>query len=213
MSVSVGTAARGAWQGKTLARIFFDEALRRHSAGLEGRALDLASGTSYLSLLPQTLEVIRTNRSESGDIRVVDFNAKLPFEDESFDSVFLFNALYIADNPEMLAREVWRVLKPRAKWLILSPFVANEMSDPHDYRRFTKEGLEQLCTQAGFTTVEVERQGERASAATHLMHPFFLFNVMRALIFPVALLFDWLVPARVRREHPTPLSYFVVCKK
>ncbi|MDP4020448.1 MAG: hypothetical protein Q8P58_00160, partial [Candidatus Adlerbacteria bacterium] len=125
----------------------------------------------------------------------------------------LFNALYIVDEPVALAREVHRVLKPGGKWLMLSPFIANEMPEPHDYLRFTAEGLERLCRGAGFASVSTERQGERASAAAHLMHPFFLFNVVRALMFPLALLFDRLIPTRVRREHPAPLSYFVVCKK
>ncbi|MDZ4226142.1 MAG: hypothetical protein U1C66_01475, partial [Patescibacteria group bacterium] len=75
MTISALTALRGALQGKTLARIFFDEALGRHAAGLRGRALDLAGGTnpSYLPLLPKALEVVRTNRVEGSETRAVDF--------------------------------------------------------------------------------------------------------------------------------------------
>ena len=215
MSVSTSISVRGALRGKTLARVLFDDALRRHAAGLAGRALDLASGAnpSYLPLLPPALEVVRTDRKEAPDVRAVDIDAKLPFGDGSFDAVFLFNALYIAEDPEMLAREVLRVLKPGGTWFVLSPFIANEMPEPHDYLRFTEEGLERLCKRAGFAEVRIERLGERASAAAHLMHPFFFFNIVRALIFPLALLFDHLIPSRVRREHPAPLSYWCTAEK
>ena len=205
----------GALQGKTLARSLFQEALKTHTHSLKGKALDLAGGStpSYLPLLPASLELVRTDRSDASGVTAVDFNAPLPFEDGSFDAVFLFNALYIAEEPQALAKEIWRVLKPSGTWLVLSPFIANEMPEPHDYQRFTAEGIERLCREAGFSRIEIERLGERASAAAHLMHPFFLFNIVRALVFPLALLFDRLVPSRVRREHPAPLSYWCTAEK
>ena len=215
MTISLGAAFRGALRGQTLARIFFNEALRARTQGLRGRALDLASSAkpSYRNILPKDIDLIYSDRAESGDVKAIDMNVPLPFPDASFDGVFLFNALYIVDDPKRLAQEVHRVLKPGGVWLTLSPFVANEMPEPHDYLRFTKEGLERLCRRGGFTEITIERLGERASAATHLMHPFFLFNIVRALVFPVGVLLDKAVSERARTEHPTPLSYFVQCTK
>ena len=138
---------------------------------------------------------------------------KLPFPDSSFDAVLCFNALYIVDNPEALAREVHRILKPGGAWYVSSPFIANEMPEPHDYRRFTGEGLGRLFQKAGFTSTEIHRIGERGSAAMALLHPFFVFNVVRACFYPIALLFDSLVPARVRHEHPAPIGYFCIATK
>jgi SAM-dependent methyltransferase len=215
MSISVAVVVKGALQGKTIARILFNDAVCRNTARLSGLALDLASGAkpSYLSLLPSSLKIVRTNRIGGEDVSAVDINGRLPFDDKSFDAVFLFNALYVADDALALAIEVKRVLRPGGAWLVLSPFIANEMREPHDFLRLTAEGLERLGREAGFSKIEIERLGERASAAAHLMHPFFLNRFLRVIAFTFAVLLDRLIPSRVLHSHPTPLSYWVSMTK
>ncbi len=207
---TVFSAMKGALQGRSLSRILFYDALEKRARGLSGQALDIAGGAnpSYMPLLPRALEVIHTDRLAGPGVTAVDMNAPLPFPERSFEHVFLFNALYIADDPLTLAKEVYRVLKPGGTWLVLSPFIANEMPLPHDYARLTAEGLERLARAAGFHKIRIERQGERATAAAHLLNPFYRFNVIRALAFAKALIGDRLIPARVRALHPTPLQYF-----
>ena len=207
---------RGALAGKSISRILTNEAIRTKCAGLKGRVLDIAGGLapSYLAYLPQEIALVRTDITASPGVVAVDMNAILPFPDNSFDAVMCFNALYIADDPAALSREVHRVLKSRASWYVASPFVANEMPEPHDYRRFTAEGLERLFKDAGFSSsVEINRIGERGSAAMALLSPFCVFNIVRAFAYPIALMFDSLVPAKVRREHPSPLGYFCIVRK
>jgi SAM-dependent methyltransferase len=146
IKVSTWKVISGALSGKTIGRIFFNSAVRGIAGGLSGRVLDLAGGKSpsYLPLLPRTIELVRTDAVASEGVRKVDINAPLPFPDKSFDAVFIFNALYAAEEPMSLAREIYRVLKPGGSWFLASPFIANEMPEPHDYVRFTAEGLWKL---------------------------------------------------------------------
>ena len=215
ISVSFRRAISGALSGKTIGRILFNEAARRNCRALSGRVLDLAGGRSpsYLPLLPNGIDLVRTDLKASEGMEAVDINAPLPFADESFDAVLLFNALYAVENPELLAREIHRVLKSGGIWFIASPFIANEMPEPHDYVRYTAEGLERLCRGAAFPSVQIIRLGERASAAVQIKHPFYVFNIVRALVFPFAILMDKLVPQGARRAHPTPIGYFVRAQK
>lgn len=215
MTTIIGSAVSGALSGKTIGRVFFNEAVRNIGPGLKGRVLDLAGGRSpsYLPLLPKTIELVRTDLAASPEVIAVDMNKPLPFEDASFDAVLLLNALYAAENPESLAREIHRILKSGGLWFLASPFVANEMPEPHDYVRYTSEGLTRLCRNAGFSDVAIENMGERASAATQLLHPFFLFNIVRVLVYPLALLADRLIPRSVSRAHPAPIGYFVRATK
>ncbi len=215
MNVPIRHVISGALSGKTIGRIIFNEAVRINCGALSGRVLDLAGGRSpsYLPLLPKGVDLIRTNFTASEDVVAVDFNVRLPFPDASYDAVLLFSALYIAEDPEALAREIFRVLKPNGVWYVSSPFIANEMPEPHDYVRFTAEGLERLCRRTGFVETSIERLGERASAAVQLTHPFYLFNIVRALVYPCALFCDSLIPRRAREAHPAPLSYFVRATK
>lgn len=213
--VSVWSAVKGALLGKTIGRVYFNEAVRVYARELSGRVLDIAGGArpSYLIHLPQNLELVRTDRVASPGVEALDMNKPLPFPDASFDAALLFNALYAVEEPDRLAREVHRVLKQGGAWYIASPFVANEMPEPHDYVRYTAEGLERLCTRAGFSTVDIERMGERASAAVQIKHPFYMFNIIRALVYPLAILVDRLIPDSARVAHPTPIGYFARATK
>jgi len=210
MHISMRTAIAGALAGKTIGRTLFNEAVRTRMAGCSGRVLDIAGGASgsYLKYLPPHLDVVRTDVTPAPGITVVDMNEPLPFPDRSFDAVLLFNALYAAEEPLALAREIFRVLKPDGTWYLASPFIANEMPEPHDYVRFTAEGLERLCRRAGFTKISIERLGERVSAAVQLTHPFYLFNFVRALVYPLAVFFDGLIPQGALEAHPSPIGYF-----
>ncbi|TKC04582.1 class I SAM-dependent methyltransferase [Pedobacter polaris] len=49
----------------------------------------------------------------------------LQFEDDYFDYVVLSHVLAVASNPEKLLEEVYRVLKPNGKVLILNHFTTN----------------------------------------------------------------------------------------
>lgn len=215
MTTTIGSAVSGALSGKTIGRVFFNDEVRESAVHLSGKVLDIAGGRSpsYARLLPEGLDLVRTDLTASQGVTAVDMNKPLPFGDASFDAVLLFNALYAAENPESLAREIHRILKSGGSWFLASPFVANEMPEPHDYVRYTAEGLERLFRGAGFSSVTVKRMGERATAATQLLHPFFLFNIFRAFVYPLAILFDKLIPRSVRAAHPAPIGYFVRATK
>lgn len=211
MNISLLAVMHGAMRGKTIGRVLFNETVKRECEALSGRVLDLAGGLdpSYLPLLPAGIDIVRTDKVASRGIAAVDFNMPLPFSDASFDAVLLFSALYIAEDPQALLKEIHRILKPHGACYIASPFIANEMPEPHDYVRFTAEGLERLLRGSGFSSVNITRVGERASAAVQLKHPFYVFNIVRAFIYPFAILVDRLIPHSVRKAHPAPISYFV----
>jgi SAM-dependent methyltransferase len=139
---------------------------------------------------------------------VGDFNQPLPFEDGVFDAVLLFNALYIAEDANALVREMRRVLKPGGIMHIASPYISNEMRDPHDYQRFTSEGLERLAWANGLRVVQIAAFGERGSAAAYLLDPIFLVAPIRLIAYAVALLIDRAIPRRIRDLHPAPLGYY-----
>jgi SAM-dependent methyltransferase len=196
-------------QGKTLGRALFNMLVERHTQKLTGRVLDLAGGGSYEALLPRGIELVRTNLDPQKGA-LVDFNRPLPYADASFDHVLLFNALYIAEDPPALMREVRRVLASGGSALVSSPYLQNEMREPHDYTRLTSEGLDRLFKQAGFARAVIEPFGERFSVAANLLHPFWLVWPVRLAVYSLARVLDRVVPAKIRILHPAPLGYFCV---
>lgn len=201
--------ARQILKGKTIARALFNAEVERSAKKCNGRVLDLASGdASYTEFLPANLVITKTDLQTKNTNKIIDFNDRLPFDDGSFNNVFFFNALYIVRDPIVLMREIRRVLKPGGTALIASPFMQNEMREPHDYHRLTSEGLEELFKEAGFSDFEIHSYGERFTAAANLLHPFWFFSIIRLPVYTLACILDRAIPTRVRQNHPSPLGYF-----
>lgn len=206
--------AKDILSGTTVYRALFHDMVRRHCAGLSGDVLDVAGDVhaAYRSMLPAQVRVKTLNIRGTQADTIGDFNERLPFPDGSFDAVLLFNAIYIADDPRALLKELARVIIPTGTIHIVSPYISNEMRDPHDYQRFTSEGLERLARSAGLTLASIEAFGERGSAAAYLLDPIFLVAPVKLVVYSIALLIDRLIPGRVKREHPTPLGYYCVIR-
>lgn len=202
---------REALRGRTIGRIYFNHMIRNESSVISGRVLDLAGGNnpSYLEFLPNAIDLVRTDLKPYPGVCVVDANKPLPFEGNSFNIVLLCNAVYALENPQVLLHEVYRVLAPGGRLLLVSPFIANEMPEPHDYQRFTAEGLECLLRASNLRLVSLERMGDRASASIQLLHPFLCFGILRIFAYIVAMALDRYIPARVSRAHPAPIGYFI----
>ena len=203
-------------RGKTLGRALFTEEVRKHTQNLNGEVIDLGSGVnpSYLTVLPSSISHVATDKflpKEKG--LSIDLNEILPFEDSSVKTFFCFNVLYILDNPEKFLHEVNRTLVPGGVLLLSSPLIWNEIPEPHDYARYTGEGITRMLTRAGFLNVSVTRYGERFSAASNLLDPFLYFKIVRIPVHLLALLLDKIVPAKMKSQYPAPIGYFVIAKK
>lgn len=198
-----------AFGGKTIYRILFNWQVEKNCNGLKGVCLDLAGGRepSY-----EKYWDLKCDKLIKTDIET-DLNKPLPFADNFADNIFLFNAIYILEKPEETLKEIFRVLKPDGRLFLSSPFIANEMPEPHDYRRFTSEGLGKILKEAGFKNIKIIPFGERFSASAHLLHNFFLFNFVRFFSFIAALGLDKMIPKKIKKLHPCPMGYFVINKK
>jgi len=206
------------FQNKSISRILFNWQVKKYCQNLTGRCLDLASGENpsyhqYWSLTQGT-ELIRTdyNQNKKPDLKV-DLNEPLPFEDNYFDNIFLFNAIYIIKEPEKLIKEISRVLKKSGRLFMNSPFISNEAQEPDDFRRLTSQGLEHMLKRGGFSDFKIIPYGERFTAGVHLWHSFFIFNFIRLIAFTKALILDKLIPNKIKKLHPCPLGYFIIAKK
>lgn len=201
--------------GKTLFRFLTEESLMVEFKSLNGEILDLASGSaSYSSILPDNIVLVKTDLNPKNENTVrVDCDQKLPFEDSRFNGVLFINALYTLNDREAFVKEVYRVIRPGGRLIMVSPFIANEMPEPHDYCRLSYEGISKLLSNEPWSSVLIKRIGERFSSSANLLHPAMLFAPVRLVIYSLALVFDSLVPKRARDRHPTPLGYTITAIK
>lgn len=212
---SISVFVRSILSGKTLGRTLFNQEFARHTDYIVGAVLDLAGGASpsYRKLLPTSIQLTSTDYHAAEGVVAVDINMTLPFLDAQFDTVLFCNALYIAEDPTLLMKEIHRVLKIGGHLVLSNPFIGNEMPEPHDYQRFSAEGLMRLVSGAQFIDICITRIGERFSAAANLLHDAWFFSIVRLPIYGLACLLDRLIPIRVRELHPAPLVYFLTARR
>jgi SAM-dependent methyltransferase len=80
---------------------------------------------------------------------------KLPFTDNSFDTVLCNEVLEHVAEPSRLMSEVARVLRPGGFLLLTTPQTWGLHHEPHDYYRFTHYGLRYQSEQAGLQVVSI----------------------------------------------------------
>lgn len=75
-----------------------------------------------------------------------------PFPDNHFDVVVTTKIiLEHISEPEVVVKELHRILKPGGKAFIIAPLVRRQHQKPHDYYRYTEFLLEYLFKKAGFS--------------------------------------------------------------
>lgn len=204
------------FRGNTIGRIIFNWQIKDSCRKVSGNTIDFAGDGKFecYNYLPKGLKITKTNYKKRSDTEmIVDLNENLPFEENTFENILFFNAFYIIKDQQKLLKEFRRILKDSGNIYMSSPFISNEMPEPHDYNRLTYEGLEIMIREAGFTDFEIIRYGERFSVSAHLLHPFFIFNFVRFFIYSLALFLDKLIPISIKENHPTPIGYFCIIRK
>jgi len=83
----------------------------------------------------------------------------LPFSENRFNAALSLVVLEHLQEPSQALSEMFRVLRPGGKLLLVAPLIWEIHQAPHDYYRFTRYGLMHLLSVAGFTQVEIEPLG------------------------------------------------------
>jgi SAM-dependent methyltransferase len=141
---------------------------------LTGRLLDVGCGTKpYAPILSFSehvgVDVAGSPHALTAADRVYD-GRTLPFGDAAFDSLLCTEVLEHCADPDRLAHEIGRVLKPGGHALIAVPMVLQHHEEPHDYQRFTRWGMERLASAAGAEIVWLRARGGVYSTALASVH-------------------------------------------
>jgi SAM-dependent methyltransferase len=151
------------WSISLLNAAFYNDMMPFIADYAHGRCLDIGAGRLAWkdSLSP------RVDRYISGDVVlenprmdvVLDIASRLPFSDESFDTVFCCSVLEHVPRPWEALSEVRRILVPGGTLIISLPFILHLHDLPHDYYRFSIYGAEYLVHEAGFEIQKVAING------------------------------------------------------
>lgn len=145
------------------------KAIKQNISFLSGKLLDIGCGKMpYKSYILENSNVssytgldIETAIAYDKDVKP-DFTwngISMPFESESFDCAFGTEVLEHCPKPEVVMKEVYRVLKPAGVFFFTVPFLWNLHEVPNDEYRYTPFSLERHLKNSGFTDITIKATG------------------------------------------------------
>lgn len=144
---------------------------------ISGETLDLGAGNAkYRHIIkPHTSKYTTFDMVQGPNIDVVGDILNISFDDNSFDTVISTQVLEHVRKPWVMVSEIARVLRPNGIAIVSAPFLVPYHADPHDYFRYTKEGMSSLFIENGFEILECNSYGGFFSVIYEMIH-FTLLN-------------------------------------
>lgn len=110
---------------------------------------------------------------------------RLPFENESFDSVFTINTIYFWEEPLLLLAEIAKVLKPGGKFLLTFAQAAFMQQLPFVQYGFTLYDTEKIAALLKGTDLEIEAEWHKedfpiSKAGTKVTRQFTVLQLKRS---------------------------------
>ena len=148
----------------------------------------------------------------------------LPFRDGSVDAVLCLAVLEHVPYPQQVLAEIKRVLRPGGCSYFTTPFMQPYHSSPHDYQRWTLDGLRILTT--GLEEVQTGVRHGPTSAMTLMLAHWFatvlsagsshVFNALliigMAILMPIAHVID-LPLNKLRISETVASGYYYIARK
>ena len=128
----------------------------RINSYLCGNVLDIGCGIGgFLQYRTDTVgvdvnpETVKYCQQQKLDARIMEID-QLPFESSTFDGVLMDNVLEHIGEPELILKEVKRVLVEGGKFVVGVPGSKGYVSDPDHKVFYSKEKLVMTLSKAGF---------------------------------------------------------------
>ena len=141
-------------------RYLLKQQIKKHARYLRGIVLDAGScGSERYKSFFKFDKYIKIDIDSSHNPDVVGSVENIPLKNDSIDSIISTQVLEHIKNPQKAVEEFYRVLKSGGNCLVTVPQLNELHEEPHDYFRFTKYGLEEIFSHAGFKIILIERRG------------------------------------------------------
>jgi SAM-dependent methyltransferase len=123
----------------------------------------------YRSLLPAGVSYVGADLlgNPVADIELLS-DGTVPIPDASVDMVLSSQVLEHVADPTLYLHECLRVTRPGGSLVLTTHGIMYDHADPHDYWRWTGEGLRKVVTDSGFAVVELTGILGLAAAALQL---------------------------------------------
>ena len=150
---------------------------------LKGKLLDIGCGTKLYKDILNVDKYIGLEIDDEGSRNHqhadIFYDGKvIPFKDQYFDSVLSNQVFEHVFNPDDFLKEVNRVMKVDALFLISVPFLWDEHEQPYDYARYSSFGLKHILHKNGFEVVKQRKSNNGLEL---------IFQLINAYIYKITL--------------------------
>ena len=144
---------------------------------ISGKTLDLGAGSGkYRGIIKEKAsEYVAFDMAPGKNIDIVGDALNSPLESFSFDTVVSTQTLEHVKKPWIMVKEIHRILKENGICFLTAPFLAPYHADPHDYFRYTEEGMRSLFEEENFEIIECSGYGKPFSVISEFIR-FSFFN-------------------------------------
>lgn len=160
------------------------EGITKHASKLGGVMLDFGCGSKPYKSLFKVDKYVGLDYDGEGHCHQneqIDYyydGKKIPFADNTFDSVFTTEVFeHVFNLPEILP-EIKRVMKKDALILITCPFAIAEHETPVDFARYSSFGLKHLMESNGFEIIVQEKLGNSIEVITQFWLSYLAIHIM-----------------------------------
>lgn len=203
-------------------QIMFDNFVPRY---LYGNVLDAGCGHApYLDLVKQySTQLIPLDHNLSHpEQKICADICQLPLLSNSIDSMLSIQVFEHVANPFEAIQEAGRVLKSGGVLLLSVPHISRLHELPHDYFRYTENGLKQLAQVGGFEVVKISPTGGLLTFLSHQVSLAFLiflwpFKMLRPAILLINKMFitklTLFLDRLINTKELFPQGYVMVARK
>ncbi|WP_233501761.1 methyltransferase domain-containing protein [Acaryochloris thomasi] len=147
----------------------------------------------------------------------VNLNEGIPLSDSRFDTVLMTDVLEHISNPQLVMREIARVLKPKGKLILTVPFFYWLHETPYDYFRYTEFSLRMFCEENNLNILLLDAYGGALEVILDIMAKQLVgSSILSSLHFRLS---KALIKSHMGRRrsdktsHKFPLGYCLVAEK
>lgn len=98
-------------------------------------------------------------QSSENKVDVICEATNLDLQNNSVDTVFSTQVIEHVGNPQKMVQESFRVLRDDGYAIFSMPFCWELHEEPYDFFRYSKYGVKELFTKAGFEIIEIKANG------------------------------------------------------
>jgi len=107
-----------------------------------------------------------------------DLNTGVPLPDQQFDTILVTDLMEHILNPDIVWKDIARLLKPRGRIIMGVPFFYWIHEEPYDYFRYTEYKLRSFCDNNGLIVLELTRYGGLLEVILNIIAKLVKFSVI-----------------------------------